>query len=110
MIQPRLYLISCSDLIDLTLKGKSKNHTTYENSEESHMATFHELTPKSSPSYPTQGFYPHLLARGCEPAAFSMLIVLALRKGEVHPVRHTPLPTQRSCRLCRFTVPHKHGM
>src|SRR5207237_683668 len=74
------------------------------------MATFHELTPKSSPSHPTQGYYPHLLAHGCEPAAFSMLIVLALKKGEIHPVRHTALPTRRSCRLHRFTVPHKHSM
>ena len=41
---------------------------------------------------------------------FSMLIVLALKKGEIHPVRHTTLPTRRSCRLRRFTVPHKHSM
>src|SRR5438105_10024001 len=40
--------------------------------------------------------------------AFSMLIVLALKKGEIHPVRHTALPTRRSCRLRRFTMPHKH--
>ena len=45
------------------------------------MATFHELTLKSSPSYPTQGYYPHLLAHGCEPAAFSMITVLALKEG-----------------------------
>ena len=45
------------------------------------MATFRELTPKSSPSHPTQGYYPHLLAHGCGLAAFNMLIVLALKKG-----------------------------
>src|SRR6266498_1963210 len=95
--------------IDLILQDKP-NHTTYGHSQESHMSTFHELTPKSSPSHPTQGYHPHLLAHGCEPAAFSMLIVLALRKGEIHPVSSTALPTRRSCRLRRFTVPHKHNM
>src|SRR6266540_6417552 len=45
------------------------------------MATFHELTPKLSPSHPTQGYYPHLLAHDRYPAAFSMLIVLALKEG-----------------------------
>ena len=45
------------------------------------MITFRQLTPKSSPSHPTQGYYPHLLAHGCGPAAFSMLIVPCPHKG-----------------------------
>jgi len=73
------------------------------------MATFHELTPKSSPSHPTQGYCPYLLAHGCEPAAFSLLTVLALKEG-VQPVRNTPILIWRYCRLRRFTVPHNHGM
>ena len=46
------------------------------------MATFHKLTPKSSPSHPTQGYYPHLLTHGCKPAAFSMLQSLPSERGK----------------------------
>src|SRR5207237_9656894 len=53
-------------------------HTTNRHSQESHMATFRQLTPKLLPSHPTQGYYPHLLVHGRYPAAFSMLIVLCL--------------------------------
>src|SRR5438105_3969441 len=73
------------------------------------MATFHELTLKTSPSHPTQGYCPYLLVHGCEPAAFSLLTVLALKEG-VQPVRNTPILIWRYCRLRRFTVPHNHGM
>src|SRR6266508_69847 len=87
----------------LTLQG-IPNHTTYGHSRSPTWQPFTSSQPKSSPSYPTQGCCPHLLAHGCEPASFGLITVLALKEGD-HPVRHTPLPTWRYCRLHRFAAP-----
>ena len=87
-----LYLISCSD--------SNRFYPCKVNLITRHMGT--QRVPHGNLSLAhtkivTIASHPRILSSltcvGCEPAAFSMLIVLALRKGDVHPVRHTPLPT-----------------
>src|SRR6266542_3694177 len=103
MTKPRLYLISISDSNRLlTLQGKP-SHMTYEHSKSLTWQPFTSSQPKFSPLYPYSRACPHLLAHGCEPAAFSLPTLLALREG-VHPVRNTPVRTRRYCKLHRFTA------
>src|SRR6266498_1537542 len=102
-----LYLISCSDSNRFTtLQG---NLTTR------HMGT--QRVPHGNLSLAhteviTVASYPRILSSltcaRLRAGRFQHAHILALKKGEIHPVRHTALPTRRSCRLHRFTMPHKH--
>src|SRR6266508_3538436 len=87
----------------LTLQGKP-NHTTYEHSRSLTWQPFKSSQPKSSPLHPYSRACPHLIAHGCEPAAFGLTVLLALMRGGL-PVQSTAVPTRRYCRLCRFTEP-----
>src|SRR6266508_2310695 len=87
----------------LTLQG-IPNHTTYEPSKSLTWQPVTSSQPKFSPLYPYSRACAHLLARSCEPAAFGLTTLLALREG-VHPERNTPVRTQRYCKLRRFTAP-----
>src|SRR5438128_4153160 len=81
MTKPRLYLISISDSNRLlTLQGKP-NHTTYEHSRSLTWQPFTSSQPKSSPLHPYSRACPHLIAHGCEPAAFGLPTLLALMRG-----------------------------
>src|SRR6266508_400800 len=87
----------------LTLQG-IPNHTTYEHSKSLTWQPFTSSQPKFSPWYPYSRAYPHILAHGCEPAAFDLLTLLALREGG-RLVRYTLVQTRRYCKLRSFTAP-----
>src|SRR5207237_8986504 len=79
-IQQHLYLISSAIQIDLQpCKGNLiTRHVGTQGVPHGNLSRAHT---ESSPSHPTQGYCPDLLAHGCEPAAFSMITVLALKEG-----------------------------
>src|SRR5438105_13238067 len=74
----------------LTLQGKP-NHTTYGHSRSPTWQPFTSSQPKSSPLHPYSRACPHLMAHGCESAAFGLTTLLALREGGL-PVQNTADP------------------
>src|SRR6266498_940295 len=109
MTKPRLYLISISDSNRLlTLQGKP-NHTTYEHSKSLTWQPFTSSQPKFSLLYPTQGFYPHLLAHGCEPVAFGLITVLALKEEGSSSKAYSGFNSE-ILQVTSVYRAHKHGM
>ena len=108
-IQPRLYLISSSDSNRFKhCKGKP-NHTTYGHSRSPTWQPFTSSHPKSSPLHPYSRACPHLIAHGCEPAAFGLTTLLALMRGGSSSTEYRGSNSE-ILQVTSVYRAHKHGM
>src|SRR6266540_1724252 len=92
----------------LTLQGKP-NHTTYGHSRSPTWQPFTSSQPKSSPLHPYSRACLHLIAHGCEPAAFGLMTLLALMRGGASSTEYRGSNSE-ILQVTSVYRAHKHGM